>query len=467
MNKLRSSYYFLIVAISLIVLYFISSIFFLEKATDLESRQSATSSVSSQIKEVLSNIYEMEASARGFIITGDSSIATTFEVKHQHLENNLIDLIEISSTSEDIVEDVAVLDSLVTLRAELMHRVYVAQDNQSDAEIYKGLIRGDLLMDSIRSQITQINTSLSQYKIDDDVFKQAADRRTLILLSAFGAIMVVVVFYSFLKTRKEISLNVKAQSAVNSLNTDLISMNENLQQFAYVASHDLQEPLRKIHAFGDLLEEECNEDADPDTILMYVNKIQGASTRMSILIKDLLEYSRVTRNNGELFPTNLNTELENVKNDMELVFKEKDVKLNVINLPKSLSVRRTQMRQLFQNMLSNAVKFTKDGVQPEIDVDCVKVEGDEIQFEEVNLDPEIEYYQISFKDNGIGFDNAHLSKVFTIFQRLHGKLEYKGTGIGLAISKKICLNHGGDLTARAKEGEGATFYIYLPVEQNQ
>ncbi len=238
--------------------------------------------------------------------------------------------------------------------------------------------------------------------------------------------------------------------------------NRELQQFAYIASHDLQEPLRKIMSFGDRLSRKY------DALLSgegkeYITRMNNAAQRMETLINDLLSFSRVTETAMPFELTDLNKVFAEVISDMDVVERTKAR----INLPDNLPVIETspsQMRQLFQNLLNNALKFVHAYRTPEVEVRCRLATGVDLP-ENFSLLPEIDYCIIEIEDNGIGFDQAHSDRIFTIFQRLHGRSEYHGTGVGLAICKKIADNHQGAIFAEGREGKGATFTVVLPMKQ--
>ncbi len=225
--------------------------------------------------------------------------------------------------------------------------------------------------------------------------------------------------------------------------------NRELQEFAYVASHDLQEPLRKIEAFGDRLAKRYGETL-PEDGQMFIDRMQNAATRMRRLINDLLSYSRVATKANPFAPVSLNEILDGVMSDLQVRIDETDAKIESDDLPQ-IDADPTQMRMLMQNLIANALKFTKPDVKPVIRVGAsVRDNG---------------MVRLTFADNGIGFDNVYKDQMFKIFQRLHGRLEYEGTGVGLATVRKIIERHGGTIDADGKPDEGATFIVDLPLEQ--
>lgn len=276
-------------------------------------------------------------------------------------------------------------------------------------------------------------------------------------------------------TAQDITDVQKAQQQLLERTHELETSNAELQRFAYVASHDLQEPLRKIMTFASLLEKELH-GTDAENVKLYMNKIVQSSGRMQQLIDDILAFSslRITR---EAFrQTDLNAVLQQVLSDIEVTIETTGATIQASKLP-VIEAIPSQIGQLFQNLISNALKFRKEDVPPVITIRYKVVGVDELKNYSLKDDTmlalrghtynwsRVHFLRIELKDNGIGFEETYAEKIFEIFQRLHSNKAFEGTGIGLAICKKIVDNHHGIITAAGKAGEGATFLIHLPISQ--
>ena len=242
-------------------------------------------------------------------------------------------------------------------------------------------------------------------------------------------------------------------------NHRLQQSNVELNQFAYIASHDLQEPLRKVRTFTQMMELSMGTNLSEKT-KTHINKIQSSTERMQTLINDVLKFSLLSKEREKFEKVDLNTTLKNVLGDYELMIEQKGAKITIDALP-AIDAIPLQMGQLLTNLLSNALKFSSEERRLEVNVTTKQLTIDEIR-QHKELDENKVHHLVEFKDNGIGFNQVHAQQIFTIFQRLHGKLDYAGTGIGLAMCKKIVTNHNGAIYANSTLGEGTSFAIILP-----
>jgi len=252
---------------------------------------------------------------------------------------------------------------------------------------------------------------------------------------------------------------------VNKLNTQLLknieqleSTNKELDQFAFIASHDLQEPLRKIRTFSNRVVTKYKDKLDEEG-QMYMDKMQSACERMQNLINDILAFSKIAISKEARINSDINAILNEVLSDMDLQIQEKNAKIIIDDLPK-IPVYPRLMKPLFQNLINNSLKYAQKNIEPRIKISG-RIELIENMHDKASGS---KFCRINVQDNGVGFEQQYAEQIFTMFKRLHGNSEYHGTGIGLAICKKIVEEHHGYISARSDLNKGATFTISLPVE---
>jgi PAS domain S-box-containing protein len=274
-------------------------------------------------------------------------------------------------------------------------------------------------------------------------------------------IVIVIEVTHQVETRKQIEVAVieRTQELAES-NLRLKQSNAELEQFAYIASHDLQEPVRKISTFTQMLEHSIVDINDRSKD--YISKIYNSTDRMTKLIRDVLAFSQISAREDGFETVDLSEVLKNVKTDFELLIEQKQALIEVSNMPVIQAIS-SQMTQLFSNLLSNSLKYTKQGVTPVIKIFTTLAKQEDVT-SHPQLDPGKKYYHIQFSDNGIGFDEEHADRIFKIFQRLHAKTEFEGTGIGLSICRKIVNTHQGHISAAVGDNGGAVFNILLPAQ---
>lgn len=266
----------------------------------------------------------------------------------------------------------------------------------------------------------------------------------------------------------EINERKMSEEKVKDLNRRLLenidrleSANKDLDRFAFMSSHDLQEPLRKIRTFSDLLYSK-NKDVLDEDATRYIGRIQKSAERMQALIKDILEFSKVSSDKNKFVNTDLNLVVEEVLADIEPEVQDNKAKINIRILP-SLDVNPGLMRPLFSNLIGNAIKYRKKDVDPIINIYAEQAKDDLPSDMPADVGNR-KFCRIYVEDNGIGFDQRYAEQIFNMFVRLHGNSEYEGTGIGLALCKQIVDKHDGFISVLSKENTGSTFIVSLPVQ---
>lgn len=261
----------------------------------------------------------------------------------------------------------------------------------------------------------------------------------------------------FSKVTRDLTEKKQAEEQQAVYTKELLEQNKELEQFAYIASHDLQEPLRKIKTFADILQQNLTSPAVATT---YLEKIERSANRMSQLIQSILSYSRLSKLTDEFAAVSLSDVIDGVRQDYELLINERDAQIISYPLPVVVA-SASQMNQLFANLIANSLKYCVR--PPVITITSSRVSRSEVYNQPANLTAST-YLQIAVQDNGIGFDEKYVDKVFGIFQRLHSRHSYEGTGIGLALCKRIMENHNGFITAKSTPDVGSTFLVYFPLE---
>ncbi|HUQ64956.1 MAG TPA: response regulator [Flavitalea sp.] len=346
--------------------------------------------------------------------------------------------------------------SLIYQREKLRHIpiIFITANNYGDEQVFKGYMTGavDYIYKPINPDLlrAKVGVFIDLYKKNHKLLAQEQK------LVAINKNLELEIHERKVSEDKIKELNHKLLENIERLE----SANRDLDRFAFMASHDLQEPLRKMLMFSDRLGHKYKQLLD-DEGKMFISRIQHAGERMQALIKDILLFSKTSIEKPTFIDTNLNDILRDVLIEMENVIKDKNAVINADELP-NLSVNPVLMRPLFHNLISNAIKYSKKDTQPVVKIYSEYSAGQNgLPSKEVKN----KYCRIYVEDNGIGFDQKYSEQIFGMFKRLHLHSEFEGTGIGLALCKKIVEEHNGFITARSKLDEGSVFIISLPVQQ--
>lgn len=413
-------------------------------------------------EEVISIVKDAETGQRGFLLTHKRNYLEPFRSAYSRIERAFLHLDALMAETPQQRVRLDTLRKLTDVKFKNLN-LAILNDTVPSYRVFSRtavLDEGEVLMTQIRKAVSQIQQE-EKKRLADRIFQKneisEVTPQYILFVSGFALLLLLISFVLINRElRKRISVQQELQLKIEALNRS----NAELEQFAYVASHDLQEPLRKIRAFGDrlMLKQQARLDDDGRLLLQ---KIQDSSGRMQVLIDDLLTFSRMVNKASDLSVTDLGAVIKEVLADLSEPIRAKQAIIETTDLPIVLGFP-VQMRQLFQNLISNALKFTKPGQAPQVSITSAQVNGSSIP----NLQGhkrQLDYHQIIVQDSGIGFEPEYAERIFVIFQRLNGRLEYPGTGIGLAICRRVVTNHHGYIVAESQLGQGATFYIYLPV----
>jgi signal transduction histidine kinase len=432
------------------------------------------------VAEIRASLLQVETDARGFLLTGDSAFENAYRSHLASIGPQIAQLKEKTVDNPEHQRRFEVLDQAVDARLALLEE-FVQKRQVLGATVIPegGVAEGKRRMEALSAALDDITKAeqglLTQRLSESDQTGRQLLLTVVLAVASLIALVGLVFFLAYrdINFRKENEAKLRAArdeledrvrdrtSELSDMNTELERSNRELQDFAFVASHDLQEPLRKIQAFSDRLRTVQGPKFD-DQGRDYLDRMHNAAERMHTLINDLLTFSRVTTKAQPFEPTDLKKVADEVVNDLEATIEASGGEVIIGNLP-TIDADALQMRQLLQNLIANALKFKKPDTKPNVEVSSDVVDASSSGSEGNGN----ESVNIFVKDNGIGFDEKYLDRIFTPFQRLHGRNEYEGTGIGLAVCRKIVERHGGSLTAKSTPGEGATFIATLPLAQTK
>ena len=462
-----------------------------------------THEVQSRLQRFSSGIRDVEASFRGYAIVGDDRLLQHFKTDEVQMRESLAVLFELTADNPDQQIRLRELELMAQAYMNAVEEGVELKKQGGGLEAVRQFIQTDKprgIAEEIRIRVAELNQSESELL---ESRNQIASRSYWKAIGAGVVIVILSVFAvaaAFYLVQQELAARLAAEAHLREAQVELESRvrqrtieltivnkalheeigerasaerelrvqedklrvyarelersNLELEQFAGVASHDLQEPLRKIQAFGDRLKAQFKEGL-PEQAADYLSRMLGAAGRMRALIDDLLTYSRIARKARSFAPVDLGEIAREVVSDLDERLRASGGRVEVGPLP-TVEADKMQMRQLLQNLIANALKFSKPEEAPVVQL-AARLDGA----------PAADggNWEIDVRDNGIGFENQYRDRIFNMFERLHGRNEYEGTGMGLAICRRIVERHNGTITAMSAPGEGTTFQIHLPVRQ--
>jgi signal transduction histidine kinase len=464
--KKRAIYITLAFGLSIAVIVIVSLVAYnrLENLMHYSQQVEHSYQVQLRVSDMFVSLRSAVSSQRGYLLSGDTIYLRNYKNHQVTTYNKFRQADSLVADNSVQKQNLDTLRQLLDRRFEVVDRMLVAYEQSAGNN---SVFRTDLEQDKIST--VQLLRKINDIRLEEEKlmrgrisYKNASEQLVPVVLLVLIILAVLLVSLSFIFLRKELVRRFAVQQQLEEKIDALNNSNRELEQFAYVASHDLQEPLRKIMAFGTMLKVKQKDrlDEEGNYLLDTMTKI---SHRMKTLIDDLLTFSRMVNTDDALSYTDLNQVLQQVTDDLSEVIAQHQATVSYSQLPVVLAYP-SQMHQLFQNMLTNSLKYSRAGVSPVITITASLALAREISkhLQSSGL-PEKKFHRIEIKDNGIGFEQKYADQIFTIFQRLHTKDSYSGTGVGLAICKRIVTKHSGYIQATASPDKGATFSIFLPV----
>ncbi|WP_254511552.1 sensor histidine kinase [Anatilimnocola floriformis] len=456
-----------------------------------------------ELRMLLTTLVDAETGQRGFLITEDEKFLAPYESAALQLEDKVASVKQLMSTDPERKKHFEELAAAIDLRMQSIRKSLEIQKTEGRDAVRATILQGSgkRAMDHVRTIIAAMearergelsvrtnesNTSFylslatglatallglslavaSYWLVGRDIEKRQqlseALQKSKERLEERVQARTMEIEASNKALREEVTVRTKAELTAMTAAQELQRSNRELEQFASVASHDLQEPLRKIQAFGDRLQSNCGPQLG-EKGLDFLQRILASAGRMRRLIDDLLTFSRVASKAQPFSAVDLNEIVDEIVGDLETRLQDAGGKFEIAKLP-HIEADPSQMRQLFMNLLANALKFHRPGVAPMVRISSHNVAANgNGQLDGTRLPMQCE---ITVEDNGVGFEQEYAERIFELFQRLHGRDEYQGTGMGLAICRKIVERHAGSIAAFGKPGEGSRFVFRLPIQQN-
>jgi signal transduction histidine kinase len=459
----------IIFIVTMVVLLVISGMLYIQVADLVEANElvNHTHEVQLKLAEVLTCAKDAETAQRGYLLTEDSLFLQPYPMAFRRSNEAIEQLKELTKNNKEQDTNLKKLDRLIQIRFNSFN-TSIEAFSADTGKVNKRqlLLQEKSLMDSIRRQANKMSgieaRQMGTRLLEQKKHALLAPVVTVVLIFITLGVLLLAYYRIILDLRRSEHLLLQLQSVNKELtekNRQLQQTNEELDSFNYISSHDLQEPVRKIRTFISMVDEMDSQNISEKT-RHILHRMEFSAIRIQELLHDLLSYSQISKQAQDFTEVDINSILEKVKTKLEEKIKKTNAQINQDALP-TLRGSAFQLEQLFEQLLSNALKYTKQNATPEIFISSEMIHQSQLEGQPdliVDL-----YHKITFRDNGIGFEQEYESKVFELFAQLNPDKENPGTGIGLTICKKVVQNHNGFIKVASKRNEGTSFYIYLPV----
>jgi signal transduction histidine kinase len=458
----------IIFVVTMLVLLVIASMLYLQVNDLVQANKMVnhTNEVQLKLTELLTYTKDAESAQRGYLLTKDSLFLQNYPSAFEGANDRIDRLRELTEDNRKQEANLKKLDSLVQIRFNSFNTTIKAfSSDTSITNKRQILLKEKSLMDSIRRQANAMS-NIETREMGDRLSSQ---RKHAFLAPIVTVVLIFVTIGVLLLAYYRIILDLRRSEnflqQLQNLNKELIEKNRQLQQtneeldsFNYISSHDLQEPVRKIRTFISMIDETNSHNISEKTRHIF-QRIELSAIRIQELLHDLLSYSQVSKKEEDFFEVNLNSILEKATSSLEEKIQKTNAQISYTTLP-TLGGNSFQLEKLFEQLISNALKYKKQNARPEIVINSEMVHKEELK-DGTELIADL-YHKITFRDNGIGFDQSYENKVFELFAQLNPDKENPGTGIGLTICKKVVQNHNGFIKVESKPNDGTSFFIYLP-----
>jgi signal transduction histidine kinase len=448
----------LAVLITVTLLYYRQS----NRIKNFHDEQDLNYSVFRQFIALKEAVQLAESEAYGFMVSRDSSLLMEIQSIRPTINNHIDTLRNLLGKDDNRYRKLILMNSTLSRRINTLNRNLYRISVGDTVDIVYNIIEGQRLSKEVRKEMEEIQ-QIGIYKVETIRAKIKANQD--ISPVYFNAILIfsgVLTFSLFVLIVREMRMRLRYQVELEKRINELNQSTAELEQFTFVASHDLQEPLRKIRTFSDRLvlkhKPQMNEEAG-----RIIDRIDASAHRMQDMIQDMVSFTNLVNRKDKSSRVDLNLIINSVHDSLKEQIAEKNATIRFDALP-VINGYADQLFLLFRSLMENSIKFNEPGRSLEITIRWIRVEGRTL--EGLNVSTNRNYHLVTFRDNGIGFNNEFASKIFMIFQRLHSQeSHYHGKGIGLAIAQRVMTNHNGIISARGVQGEGATFSLYFPIDE--